>query len=528
MVFWKHFRPRQAVPQTEPLPGQVPNNAGGHWYAVDDWAKLDRFLVLGSEGGTYYVSERALTLDNAEAVLRCLDADGPRVVRRVVEISQAGRAPKNDPALFVLAMAAASSEATRKAALAALPQVARTGTHVLTFAQYVEGFRGWGRGLRRAVSGWFTAAEPQRLALQAVKYRQRNGWALRDLLRLAHPLTDRMETRVLFDWITHPLSETAITAARAAFPLIEGLYRARAATSPAEVAAVVRHYALPREAVPTEWQTAAEVWTALLPTMPPTALLRSLGRMGAAGVLTRHSPAAAEVVRRLKDRHALARARVHPIQVLLALRTYAQGHGDRGKLSWTPVREVIEALDHAFDRAFATVEPTGRRVLVAVDVSGSMQGTRCAGSPMLTAHQAAAAMAMVFLRSEPDAQVIAFDTEVHRPDLSPNLRLDRVEQALSQWSGGTNLALPMQYALQQEMLVDAFVVITDNETWAGTQHPVQALAEYRRRVNPRAKVVVLATAANGGSVVPDDDALSLGAAGFDAAVPQLVAEFLRG
>ena len=147
MVFWKHFQPRQAVPQTEPLPGQVPNNAGGHWYAVDDWAKLDRFLVLGSEGGTYYVSERKLTLDNAEAVLRCLDADGPRAVRRVVEISQAGRAPKNEPALFVLAMAAASSEATRKAALAALPLVARTGTHILTFAPYVEGFCSAPRGL---------------------------------------------------------------------------------------------------------------------------------------------------------------------------------------------------------------------------------------------------------------------------------------------------------------------------------------------------------------------------------------------
>ncbi len=66
--------------------------------------------------------------------------------------SREGRAPKNDPALFALALAAGSAdEATRKAALDALPQVARTGTHLFQFATFVEGFRGWGRSLRRAV-----------------------------------------------------------------------------------------------------------------------------------------------------------------------------------------------------------------------------------------------------------------------------------------------------------------------------------------------------------------------------------------
>jgi hypothetical protein len=40
-------------------------------------------------------------------------------------------------------------EATRRAALEALTQVARTGTHLVQFATFVEQFRGWGRSLRR-------------------------------------------------------------------------------------------------------------------------------------------------------------------------------------------------------------------------------------------------------------------------------------------------------------------------------------------------------------------------------------------
>ena len=54
------------TPQTERLPhrsDQTRNSAGGYVWEVDDWTRLERFLILGSEGGTYYVQERALTLD---------------------------------------------------------------------------------------------------------------------------------------------------------------------------------------------------------------------------------------------------------------------------------------------------------------------------------------------------------------------------------------------------------------------------------------------------------------------------------
>ena len=126
--------------------------------------------------------------------------------------SREGRAPKNDPALYALALAAgADDEATRKAALAALQQVARTGTHLFRFVSFVEGFRGWGRALRRAVGNWYAAQSPDTLAYQAVKYRQRDGVTHRDVLRLAHPaarvgagnptldVTD--EHARLFEWI---------------------------------------------------------------------------------------------------------------------------------------------------------------------------------------------------------------------------------------------------------------------------------------------------------------------------------------
>ena len=525
-LFARDGRVDSATPQSHPLPGQVANNAGGWFHAVDDWARLDRFLILGSDSGTFYVSPVRLTRENADAALRCLVEDGARVVRRIVEISESGRAPRNDSALFALALASAAEDGeTRRIALDALPRVARTGTHVLQFAAFVDGLRGWGRGLRRGVGRWFNAMPAERLALQAVKYRQRDGWSLRDLLRLAHPLTDDMARRVLIDWIAHPDDGKAITGARDAFPLVNGLHVLRETGDVNAAADAIVRYSLPRETVPTELLDRIEIWDALLVDMPMTAMIRNLGKMSAVGLVAPFSEAARYVAERLGDVEQRRRARVHPVQLLLALKTYARGRGVRGGLRWEPVPPVVDALDMAFERSFEDVEPTSKRILVGVDVSGSM-ATLCSGASVLTANEAAAAFAMQLFRVETECHVIAFDTVTHLPALSARQRLDDVVRTFAQWSGGTDVAQPFLYALANRLPVDAIVILTDHETWAGNIHVVEALRRYRARVNPDLRVVTVAAAANHGSVVPEDDALALGVCGFDAAVPRLVGEFL--
>ena len=152
------------VPQRAPIrdSGQVRNSAGAYAWGVDDWTRLRRFLILGSEGGSFYASEWDLTRENAQALERCLGEDGPRTVAEIVRVSDEGRAPKNDVAVFALAMAAGlCDELTRRAALEALPRVCRIGTHLFQFATFVEGFRGWGRSLRRAVGAWYGDRSPE-------------------------------------------------------------------------------------------------------------------------------------------------------------------------------------------------------------------------------------------------------------------------------------------------------------------------------------------------------------------------------
>src|SRR4029450_2849977 len=99
-----------------------------------------------------------------------------------------GRAPKNDPAIFALALVLTHGDAAAKThAFANLGKFCRIGTHLFHFAEYVNAMRGWARGRRNAVAGWYGDGQADDLARQAVKYQQRDGWSHSALLRLPHP-----------------------------------------------------------------------------------------------------------------------------------------------------------------------------------------------------------------------------------------------------------------------------------------------------------------------------------------------------
>ncbi len=135
-----------------------------------------------------------------------------------------------------------------------------------------------------------------------------------------------------------------------------------------------------------------------------TALVRNLATMTRAGVLTPGSDGTARVVAQLGDGERIRRARVHPIAILAALRTYASGRGVRGRGEWAPVREIVDALDAAFYAAFGNVEPVRKRFLLALDVSGSMTCGKVAGVPGLTPRDASAALALVTVATEPNVR----------------------------------------------------------------------------------------------------------------------------
>lgn len=523
------------TPQSQPAdPCQARNKAGGYTFTVTPEQRLRRFLTLGTDSGTYYTSPAELTRDNANTVIDMADTDHKLLVNTIVDVSTRGAAPRQNPTLFALAVAAShGTDSERRYALDQLANVARTGTHLFLFAQYVEQFRGWGRGLRRAVADWYTSKPADSLAYQVVKYRQRGGWSHRDLLRLAHPETADESLQAVLAWVAQQATSEATPR------LIEGYLKANEAG--ADIPALVRNYRLSWEMLPDEALTKLATWDALLDAgIPQTALMRQLPRLTQLGLLPSMGGRTSEVAARLADAERLQAARVHPVNVLTAQRTYAGGRSLRGSGSWSPSRKIVDALDEAFYKAFGAVEPAGKRTMLALDVSGSMGMSTIANSP-LTPREASAALALVQMATEPEVEVVGFTSsgvtgpfgwgsdELRPLSISPRQRLDDAIKTVSGLPfGGTDCAMPMRHALANRMPVDTFVVYTDNETWAGSQHPYQALAEYRQKMGIDARLIVVGMTATECSIADPSDPGMLDVAGFDSAVPNLISDFSRG
>jgi 60 kDa SS-A/Ro ribonucleoprotein len=299
---------------------------------------------------------------------------------------------------------------------------------------------------------------------------------------------------------------------------------------------------LQREHIPTEWLQNDKVYEALAKNMPLTATIRNLVAMSMRGLLTEDSDLTKIICEKLENEEALKKARIHPIQILLAMKHYetgsaAQGLGPKRRVNnWVPSHRILLALNSALNKSFGCIEPTGRKIVVGVDFSGSMTFKNVNGYLNLNARNASLAMAMAHVNSEPDLMLLAFSDGSHGPlkkgywplEIRKGMSLDQViKYADSQDNGGTDGSKPIMWALENKIRdIDAFVLYTDNETWSGQQHVVEALSSYRHYYNKNCKLIVAGTTATASSIRNQNDVLSLDCAGFDANLPQAINSFI--
>lgn len=506
------------TPQSRPLPGREKemekNDAGGYGFIVNPMQRLRRFLILGTDGGTFYASESDLTKQNFQGVKDAIKQHGIVAVQEIVKVSQDGLAMRNKPALFALALAASADDVeTRRAALNAVHLVARTGSDLLYFVSQVKAFRGWGRALRRAIGNWFLRMPLDKLEVQAIKYRQREGWALADLLRLSHPATEDAQRHAVFKWLLKGNTEGVSD-------------KLKFVTKPEDfdVIQMIKEHRLPREALRTEELKRVDVWHALLEDMPPHAMLRNLGKMTAIEALKPLAAPTKTVINTLMDAEFLKKSRMHPLAVLQARVVYGNGRGEKGSLTWSPVTAIMNALDQAFYSAFDD-GISEKSAVIALDCSGSMTSERCLGVESMSASDGGAMLAMTLNRVFPNNQLVAFGTQLAMMNLSGQPSIGQVKSGIPDM-GGTDCSLPFQYCDQSKLDPDMIIVITDNESWAGKSHAVEIISKLRKKKTDM-KVVLVAMTAIRTSIV-DNDPRNLEVVGFDASMAKLIVEFAEG
>jgi 60 kDa SS-A/Ro ribonucleoprotein len=433
---------RTETPQTQAIPGREAEmhqmESGGFNFKKGVFGQLRRWLIVGSDKNEFYATKQVLTRDNAKNVASAFASDPMQTVDIIVDVSHRGLAPKNDAAIFALALClemaarlAIQHRDTGEGEVAeewvayiqgAAPRVCRIGTHLFQFATYLQalGILGNVRG-RNAVASILNTWEITGLQMNMIKYRSRDGWTLAQLLDLIHPKTNDALRGAAYQWANwaedrvrsigrmdgdgdlfygdilvdnkaaqgvlpnqtviwmgskhdEEQREYQLIDWHADLPLIWAFEQLRHETSKSRVVNLVTDYKLPWETLPDAWLNDKDVWAALTQHMGLTALIRNLGKLTSLGVIGLTGAQKMAIIGKLTDVEQLRRARIHPLNVLTAQLVYKQGKGDKGSLTWSPVQGVMAALETAFYGSFEAWEPTGKSRGLFIDVSGSMAG----------------------------------------------------------------------------------------------------------------------------------------------------------
>ena len=609
---------RIRIPQTIGLPGQIANNAGGYSFALTLEQEWIRYLIIGSksDSGSYYQCGGAIATTISRCIMAAVSSPTKceHLIRDIVDVSMNARAPKQEMTMMSLAAAIvfATDQNCKTQALQAINQVCRIPTHIFMLVQYIRDLsqdkakpgKGFGKGVRRALTEYYTSRGGLELAVLVTKYKNREGWTHEDLISLLHINPADMKDdggRLVLEWImkkdkperiitANPAKGIVATTLPAKMERTEFLKRLMAIPTPAPrpetakvtegsregeregkgkgedkkvfeeplvttarflkallelaktgekkdavtaVAIMEQNKKLQREHLPTELLNTPQIWNTLLSGMGMTALIRNLGKLSQVGVTSTRAP---EIIKMLGDPKAVKESKVHPLQVLVGMKTYSQGKGDLGSMTWVPNSYITAALTTTFRQAFGNITPTGKRFMIGLDVSGSMGMSMCAGAKNITPREGSVAMAMMTLHAEgaQNVHIYGFSNIFYNFNgkIRPEMTIQDAIKATDVPFGATDCALPMTEALKMYISsgvgIDVFCVYTDNETYAPTMHPQVALEEYRRVTGIDAKLIVVGMVANQLTIADPNDKNTLNLAGFDTSTPELISMFARG
>lgn len=529
---------RTSVKADKPIPGRenemTKNLAGGYVFKADDWQVLRRWLLTGSMGNSFYQSADDMTSQNLQVLEALIEVDPVKVGAEILYAMNKG-VNVHTPILALVYLSLGNSPKAKQEFRTVFPEVIRTASHLYEFISYTKHLRGFGSTIHKAVGSWFEKKDTDGLEYQFLKYQNRSGFTGRDILRIFKPKTTDEVRNALFNWIAGGSKKNPLGEVPEALKRIKAYEALKAGKlSKEDILRTIRELRFTWEMIPGSTTLDKDVWSALFETMPVGATIRSLGNLTDKGVLGVRNTQYLDMLEERFSRENLQRAYTHPIALAGALRVYqAGGSLGKSKLTWSPIPRVCDILEYAISNSFDFVEPTGKNLFYAIDVSGSMN-LAGAQTPMgLKPYEIAGILALASVKTEKNYFVGGFSRNfVQIPMTKKTSFAETMRWQSGIWPrefGGTDASSAYRYATQQRIFADTFVFITDSENWAGTQ-PSIALKEYRNRVNKDVKAIYITIVpyGSGGTLTDPKDPLSFDVAGFTSETVKIINMITKG
>jgi len=525
------------TPQTKAIPGRedemLRSYSGGYGFKPSDKVALERALILGTTTNQFYATGAELSKEFMQLLASAIQIDPTMVASLIEEVSFKGKGISNSPCLLGLAMLSSGDAVAKKQFHRIFDKVVRNMSHFMEWFAYTRNMRGLGRCVLSAGNDWLSGKSTEMLAYQFLKYKTRNGYSVRDIMRLLHPKTSEVDRQALYKYVVK--GELEVPEGTASLKMVEVFEKL--GKNQISAMEAITEGRLTHEMVSSfvKKDNTAE-WRQIAAHMPLNARLRNLGSLTAKHVFK--DPAIlSSFMNSFTNAEHVKKARLHPMSILQAFLIYKQGHGDKSATTWDVNPKILDAIEEAMDHSmeFANL-PRELSYRVYIDLSGSMCSP-ISSMPYANCKEGAAAVALMFTRIAKDVDVWGFTCAGSHfcgyggkkkanagmegiYDLNGSFRkkssIVEVMRDVGHISGGTDVSLPFKHMIDQRVKKDVVILFTDNESWAGTNgHTSQLLKKYRKQMSANTRVIFCTLAPYGKiTLVDPKDGLSMDIVGF--------------
>jgi 60 kDa SS-A/Ro ribonucleoprotein len=489
------------------------NEAGGKAYSLSANEALAQIAVTGCLNQTFYATAQNQLDSIRNVASECSDD----VIADVAIYARKRGHMKDTPALLLAVLAGRKTESARQELRRAAPIVLDTGRMIRNFAQFIRsgqfGRKSFGTAIKREIRKYLNEASPEKLVRDSVG----NDPSMADVIAMVHPKPKDKQREALFGYLVDPKKVT-VEKARYLPLLVKELEAFKRGDGP-----------MPERApfmMLTAFAKTQDDWLRLYQRASWTETRINLNAFAKHGVF---GEAQRDVVRlaaeRIRNPELIRKSRCLPFQLLTAYQNTTD----------VPM-EIRNALQDAMEIATDNVPDFGSDVVVAVDISGSMDspitGYRGTATTRTKCRDVAALVASCIARKQPNAKIIPFSDDVVKAQLNPrDSVMTNARYLASLPSGGTNCSAPMAMLNRLGVKSNLVIYVSDNESWVdrGYGRVTGLMAEWAKfKVNnPKAKLVLIDLTPNTHSqAAADKDILRVG--GFSDAVFDAIAAFRAG
>ena len=343
---------------------------------------------------------------------------------------------------------------------------------------------------------WFGSRQPGRLLYSFSKYKCRRGWGFRDVLRLTKPVPLTAAHKQAYEYAcTGEIKGDIEDSLKIQY---ESIFAASNCTDGDELSRLLQKYGrkIAREHIPTPLLALPGVWNVMFKSMPATAMLRNINKVD----FDQNDGCYEALHGLLGNEESIKKARLNPVNLLIAALTYRNGRGLKSSSTWKVNSRVSELLDNSVEKSMKVCCWPQDRIELGLDISGSM--SMSFGDTPMSCAMMTAVIARLALLKDPDTPVYGFSDkyiDLKGPCKGYGTTRKGYIGSSTSWTdlskrikginfGGTDPSLPILHAIQQygvtKKKTKAFIIITDNDVGGGFSTKAHhALYQYRKLVN---------------------------------------------